>query len=238
MWDEWRVRWTFQSFSFLLLLWAAFKRLRIIRILEAGCKFFNFSTRKSDMFFFSPLFLKTFSFKQHIVCYASIFTPHPKNEKKQPRWSRLPVPEPCCCAPLSLKRETWAPRSIVKHQLPREMEIFFFVCTEIYIFLVFYVDDYVHVYIICICKIILVFYNIKVFFLYRGEFMPWKKSDGLERFFWTNAPRKFFRRTFQNGALVKWRLDLLGLIRIDIPYLLEWVYIYIYIHVSHYMLRF
>lgn len=121
---------------------------------------------------------------------------------------------------------------------PEKWRFFFFVCTEIYIFLVFYVDDYVHVYIICICKIILVFYNIKVFFLYRGEFMPWKKSDGLERFFWTNAPRKFFRRTFQNGALVKWRLDLLGLIRIDIPYLLEWVYIYIYIHVSHYMLRF
>lgn len=129
--------------------------------------------------------------------------------------------------------------SEVDRQTPtsqRNGDFFFFVCTEIYIFLVFYVDDYVHVYIICICKIILVFYNIKVFFLYRGEFMPWKKSDGLERFFWTNAPRKFFRRTFQNGALVKWRLDLLGLIRIDIPYLLEWVYIYI--HVSHYMLRF
>lgn len=90
--------------------------------------------------------------------------------------------------------------SEVDRQTPTSQRNVFFVCTEIYLFLVFYVDDYVHVYIICICRIILVFYNIKVFFV-SGRIYALKKIRWVRAIFLKKCTEKAFQENISKWSL-------------------------------------
>ena len=125
MWDEWRVRWTFQSFSFLLLLWAAFKRLRIFRILEPDANS-SISPQENLICFFFPFFKDLFFQTTYSMLCIHFYASSKEQEKtatlKSTSGTRAMLLRSSESEAKNLSSEVDR-----QHQLPREM---FFFCVH------------------------------------------------------------------------------------------------------------